>query len=122
MVTPEIPKRIHPEGFSAAWNAGALVGKVDDIFFGTGTAYSDGSVKWPRWRATATGEFAIAQRREGKLDMAYAESAHIKFRQVAGNMEIGALLARVERLPVAGTQHFGIDCQMVVSGFGKRLS
>ncbi len=44
-----------------------------------------------------------------------------KFRQAAVNMEIGGLLAGVERLPPSGGVRFGIDCQMVVSGFGKRL-
>ncbi len=97
---------------------GAPVDKDDDEFFGTGTAYSGVSVKWPRWRATATGGVAIARRLEGKLDIAYTESAHVRFRQAAGNVEVCALLAVVEHLRVAGTVRFGIECQMVVSGFG----
>ncbi len=53
--------------------------------------------------------------------MDFAESAHFNFRQAAVNMEMCCLLAGVERLPPAGGVRFGIDCQMVVSGFGKRL-
>ncbi len=85
-------------------------------------AYSDGSVRRPRWIIVATGGSAIAQRVEGKLDMAFSESAHVKFWKVAGNMEIGALLAGVVRLPKACTLRFGIDCQTVVSGFGKSIA
>ncbi len=37
-------------------------------------------------------------------------------------MESGALLAGGERLPEAGALRFGIDCQMLVSGFDKRIA
>ncbi len=31
MVTSDVRKRLHLDSFSAAWNAGVLVGKVDDL-------------------------------------------------------------------------------------------
>ncbi len=54
MTTPEIPARIHPSGFLAAWCLGALVDEEQYMYFGSGAVYSDGSVKWPRWKVTAT--------------------------------------------------------------------
>ncbi len=89
--------------------------------FGSVNVYSDGAVKWPRWRVTATGGFALLQRPDGRMHVAFAESAHIHYRQIAVNMEMRGLLAGVERLPPAGGVRSGIDCQMVVSGFGQRL-
>ncbi len=55
------------------------------------------------------------------MDVAHAESARVKHRQVACVVDICAFLSEVERLPEAGTLRFSTDCQMVVSGFGARI-
>ncbi len=66
-----------------------------DIYFGSGTVYSDGSVKWPRWKVTATGGLALLQRREARLRMAFAESVQANLRQPSVNMEMGGGFYRV---------------------------
>ncbi len=120
LVTPDIPAHIHPEGYQASW-VPELLGQDEDAHFGASSVYSDGSVKWPRWKVAATGGWALLQRHGDQVSNAFAVSAAARLCQTSDFMDMNGLLSGVESLPSCGTVQFGIDCQMVVAGFVQRL-
>ena len=85
----------------------------------SGEAFSDGSVKWPRWRCLASGGLAIVQLDETGAPIRWHAAALCTNRHVAVHTEMLAMAVVAVNALEDGESDLWVDCQAVVSGFAN---
>ncbi len=110
---PDIPELFEEKGLFTAMQDGYYT-THEELEFGQGSIYLDGSVKWPRWKCLATGGYSAVKKTAGGVT-GLAIAHNKRSNHTAVNMEHAALASTMTCL--SDDSRLVVDCSAVVTGF-----